>query len=200
MVIYTYMWYGLWKLRVFFRPKRIFYGFRKANSIHWWVKLRFVQGQYNPPTNENYMLFWTRRKFCWVWKRFLANLCNLSLQPRRITHVYEYMTIITYKTSHMKSKTHVKSCHISKIASQNLEPFLLCFQHILSLIIFKMSVSIFCYFCQGYNPGAVLDTIKQKSYVFCEFLSAKNLQSKKLQLYGLVRLNSEISRKKTKFF
>ena len=39
------------------------------------------------------------------------------------------MTITTYKTRHMKSKTDVKSCHISKIALQNLEKLLLCFNH-----------------------------------------------------------------------
>ena len=40
------------------------------------------------PTNENCLLFWTSRIFSWVWKIFLAKLCNLSFQTPY--HTYEY--------------------------------------------------------------------------------------------------------------
>ena len=93
------MGYGVWKLRLhsfaknIFRPTRIFYGSKKENIFHLWVHLTFGKVQYNPPTNENYLLFWARRIFSWIWKIFFANLCNLSFQTPYHTYVIDHYNL-----------------------------------------------------------------------------------------------------------
>ena len=79
------------------------------------------------PTNENYSLFWTRRIFCWVWKIFLAKLCNLSFQTPYHTYVYDHYNLQNKpyeKQNRCKKLPHLKN-RITKprIIATKLQPF-----------------------------------------------------------------------------